>query len=680
MKIGFYPKIAWDGIRKNRRLYVPYFLTGSVMVMMSYLIFFLSSSEYLKHMEGGGSLRSLLPFGSAVIALFSLAFMFYSRSFLMRRRYGEFGLYSVLGMGKSHLRRVMLYESLMTGGISVACGLAAGIAFSKLAELCMHNLLREAVDYTLRIDVSSIGKTVLLFAGIYFLLFLSSVWKVQRSHPLEMMHTEHKGEKAPKGNWILAVLGMLILGVAYYLALSIKSPLSAVIWFFVAVILVMIATYLLFVAGSVFLCKLLQKNKRYYYQTNHFVSVSSMAYRMKRNGAGLASICILITMVLVMISSTLSLYIGAEDSLAEQYPKEISMRMYLPSEKDFTEETFSKLRDGVNRLVPNCSEAVEFSSCDLPGCFTDSGFLIDLDAHSDFNVYRYENVGYLYLISLSDYNRLMNTQEALEDGECLIYGYRTEWSGDIFSIQDTQSFRVKRILEEMYIPSFAAVQIVPSAFLIVNDVSEAVAPFNNRENSWGYSVMEWFWSYDFNLDASSEEILEAYHNLHQGMGDLAVRSESGGYSYSLACKEAERSWFFGMYAGLLFIGIFLSVVFLFATVLMMYYKQISEGYEDAKRFDMMKKVGMTEKDIRRSIHSQMLTVFLSPLLLAGLHLAFAFPLIWKLLQLFNFSNLFLMIGVTLACFVVFGVVYLLVYAITSNVYYSLVSKSSAKTK
>lgn len=386
MRGSFYFKLAQEGIRKNRRLYIPYLLTGAVMAMMSYIIFFLSSSEMLEHMKGGGVLRTLLPVGSVVIATFSLMFLFYSSSFLIRQRYREFGLYHVLGMDKKDLSKIIFWENLISAVVSIVSGLFFGILLSKFAELVMHNLLLEEVNYNFRIDFASAGKVVILFCGIFILLYLRSCHKVRSSNSLELLHSANVGEKPPKANWLFAVAGVVLLAAAYYIAVSIKQPLTALMWFFVAVIMVIIATYLLFITGSVALCRLLQKNKRYYYQPNHFVSVSSMVYRMKRNGAGLASICVLITMVLVMLSATLALYIDAEDSLLQLYPKDISMRLFLLGMEYFDEESFARMRSGIDTVVPEKQDAAECGGVDIPGLITNDGILVDQESHQSFEL------------------------------------------------------------------------------------------------------------------------------------------------------------------------------------------------------------------------------------------------------------------------------------------------------
>lgn len=325
MKKGFYPKLAFDGIRKNKKMYLPYILTSIGMVMMYYIIIFLQFSQSIKDAVQSSTVTQILGLGSWVIAIFSCIFLFYTNSFLIKRRKKEFGLYNILGMDKHNLGIILFWETFIIAVISLVIGLAAGIAFSKLAELVFLNLLKIDATFDLTVSSQGIGLCAIIFTVINILLFFNSLRQVRSSSAISLVKSEQTGEKPPKVNWIFGILGVLLLGGAYYISLSIKEPLQALTLFFVAVIMVIIGTYLVMISGSVLFCRLLQKNKKYYYKPNHFVSVSSMVYRMKRNGAGLASICILATMVLVMISSTTSLYFGEEDALAIRYPREINI-------------------------------------------------------------------------------------------------------------------------------------------------------------------------------------------------------------------------------------------------------------------------------------------------------------------------------------------------------------------
>lgn len=678
MNKSFYPKIAAEGIKKNKQLYFPYILMGAIMVMMIYIIFFLSGLEAVSHMKGGNTLKMVLPLGGIVVAVFSLLFMFYSNSFLLRQRNKELGLYNILGMDKGNLQKIMLWENLFAASLSIGGGLILGIAFSKLAELIMYNLLSENITYSFQIDFQSVKNTVLIFVGIYLILLINSLIRVRRSSPLELLHSKGIGEKPPKANWLFAVTGVILLVAAYYIALSIQQPTSALLWFLVAVIMVILATYLLFISGSVAFCRLLQKNKKYYYKPNHFVSVSSMAYRMKRNGAGLASICVLITMVLVMLSATISLYAGGEDSLRATYPKDFQVRMFVPRAEDLNDETFYKMRSGIDNIVPAKEDVTEYSAIQIAGLFTKNGIIVDQASHSKLGMTDYENLGYVQIITLDDYNRITGSNETLNPEECLLHCYRTDYANNTFTIENCSPLKVKKVVDKMPVSGYTAVQVVPTVTLVTVDMITLTQPISSMINSSGISVLECFWNYDFNLDATPEEEIEAYENIKKNMDNIALHDDDGAYHYQLSCKEESRTSFFGMYAGLLFIGVILSIVFLLAAVLIIYYKQISEGYEDQKRFEVMQKVGMTKQNIRKSVNSQVLTVFFLPLLLAGLHLAFAFPIVWKLLQLFSFHNMGLMILVTAVCFAAFAFVYAVVYKITSNAYYAIVSNEKNK--
>ena len=351
MKLGFYPKLAWTGMRSNRKLYLPYLITCISMVAMLYIVGYLSGAEAVRHLPGGQFIQESLGLGVWIIALFAGLFLLYSSSFLMRRRKKEFGLYNILGMGKGHLGMVVFCETVMTAVISIFTGLFAGMTLSKLAELCIVNIVGGEVDYSLTVSGSSAVIASVVFAVIFLVIMVKSLWQIRRTNAINLLKSENVGEKLPRLHWFWGTLGAVVLGAAYYLALSIEDPLSALFIFFGAVGMVIVATYLLFMSGSVLLCKLLQKNKRYYYKPNHFVSVSSMAYRMTRNGAGLASICILLTMVLVMLSSTSCLYFGVEEILHTRYPREITVDAYVTNPENGDYEDFAPVRDYIGSIL-----------------------------------------------------------------------------------------------------------------------------------------------------------------------------------------------------------------------------------------------------------------------------------------------------------------------------------------
>lgn len=674
MKRVFYPKLALSGIRRNSRIYFPYILTGGVMVMMYYILSFLKQSSALEKMEGGSVIMMMLPLGCIVVAVFSLLLLFYANSFLIKQRYREFGLYSVLGMDKRNVSRVMFWDALFSGLASMAAGLIAGIALSKAAELMLMNMLEMDISFDLTIGISALVQTLLVYGVIYFLLLLSSLVRVRRAKPLELMRCSNIGEKRPKFSWIFAVLGVILLGVAYYLAVNIEEPLTALFSFFIAVLLVIIGTYMLFISGSVALCRLLQKNKKYYYKPEHFVSVSSMMFRMKRNGAGLASICILLTMVLVMISSTASLYFGEEDSLKKRYPAGVNIAVTSSVSDDISDKRIDTLKD---IILPYCSEEADFSdyiSCSVAGMFGENGIMINPANADDVLLSSYENLGYMYVVSLSDYNKMAGENKTLADDECLIYSSRISTRWETFEMEYGGSYKVKERLNEYRENEEALAMVMPSVYVIVNDTEKFLEPIKDMKTALGESFIIYEWDCYFDA-ASTEDEIRAANEINEILRGYFKENESLA-SANVKSRSDQRGRFLEMYGSLFFIGIMLSIVFLLAAVLIIYYKQLSEGYEDRKRFGIMQKVGMTKRDIRKSINSQTLTVFFAPLVMAGIHLAFAYPFVSKILLMFAFDNQVLNIAVNLLCFAAFGIFYGVIYKLTSVTYFAIVSNVS----
>ena len=679
MKIDFYPRLAWDGIRKNKRLYLPYILTCAGMVMMFYIIHHLAAMPALDGMAGGSTTKLTLGFGVWVIAVFALIFLTYTNSFLMRRRQKEFVLYNILGMGKKNLGLVYIWETLFVFVISMTLGLVCGIGLSKMAELGLVRMLYGEITYDFTISSEVILDTFLVFGVIFVFLFLKGMLTLWRLNAVSLLKSENTGEKPPRANYLLGIGGILILAAAYYIAVSIQSPLLALSWFIIAVIMVIIATYLLFVAGSVMMCRILQKNQKYYYQKNHFVAVSSMVYRMKRNGAGLASICILSTMVLVMMLGAGSLYFGAEDSLKTRYPREISVSVdFVSFEEDhvYTSEKEEHLLAEINQILDDNDVTPKNKECYLSssivGMLGNGKLIANPEIVNTANVDTMEKVTQVYFVPLSEYNECMGMQETLREGEVLIHCVRRSYDNPEIHLADGTVLTVKKQVDAMMGSGDAAMDIIPSVFVVVNDL-EAISDSINSEftNEDYYCRPELHYGFDTGLEA--EEEIRLAEEIRTHVQELDDTGEGGFYSYSVECREAEREDFYGTYGGIFYLGVILSFVFILATVLIIYYKQVTEGYEDESRFAIMQKVGMTKKDIRKSINSQMLTVFFLPLAAAVLHLSFAFPMVQKLLALFNLRNVSLMILIMTISVLVFGIFYGIIYKVTSNAYYSIVS-------
>ena len=680
MKTGLYARLAWTGMVKNKRLYLPYLLSCTGMVLMFYILLGLSGSPMLAHMSGGGSsaiILRILRLGTVVMAVFSLLFLFYTHSFLIRRREREFGLYNVLGMGKGNIARILLWETAITYGVTAGAGLILGVVLYKLAELGLVRLLRNTVTYTLSVSVSSLLVTAALFAVIQALILLNSLRQLHTVNAIALLRSENVGERPPRAKWVLTLAGVVLLGGAYWLAVSIKEPLAAFLWFFAAVIMVILATYLLFISGSVTLCRGLQRNKKYYYRPQHFVSVASMTYRMKRNGAGLASVCILATMVLVMISSTTCLYFGQEDAVNARYPRDMDVAVYGRSDHPLDEAEAEQLRQGVESTVFNfggqTSNVATYREISVSG-LPDGG---DLRlGNAGVSAADSTHVIHIYFVPLEEYNAVTGQSLTLEDGQVYVAALRTEFHSDTLSIDGGMTRHVMK-REIPALVGAAVADITPSLTVVVPDFEQFVPELQSYlTNKYGwYPTATWHYAFDTDLPENQQGNIDGVTpNLEDALnGYLAGVSSDWGVGVSVESKAANRADFYGMYGGLFFLGIMLSIVFIFAAVAILYYKQLSEGYEDQSRFDIMQKVGMTKGDIRRSINSQLLTVFSLPLLMAGVHLCFAFPFIHKLLMLFNLDNKGLLIGTTAVSFAVFAVLYALVYKLTGNAYYHIVA-------
>mgnify|MGYP000088599942 CR=1 FL=1 len=676
MKFGLYPKLAFEGIKKNKRLYIPYILTCVGMIIMYYIIMFIQTDETVINLPFGGSgVIMVLEFGGWVVAFFSLLFLFYTNSFLMRRRKKEFGLYNILGMGKFNLARIIFWETVIIATVSLSIGLVIGIALAKLAELGLLNLLNADVNYTVSVSIHGVIMTLAVFGVIFLILLLNSIRQIKFSTAMSLLKSENTGEKPPKANWFWGISGAIILGVAYYIAITVENPIAAMLYFFLAVIMVIAATYILMMTGSVVFCRILQKNKRYYYKANHFVSVSSMAYRMKRNGAGLASICILATMVLVMISSTTCLYFGIESTLTARYPKDINFDLRCADIDYFYGSAPDEAKEAISQKVSDfggeITDSYAYRNVSFEGGIT--GDTVDISRY--FNSIAPSEISSMVImefVPLEDYNTIMGTRETLEPGEAFVIPYRTEFSEDELKINDYVRFKVKKVSNDFIYSASAAMDAMPTIIVIVPDMRESLSVFENMADYRGAQLMSMKWTYNFDTSVVKEKQAELNRDIRNNIGDetfsgnemIRIQSES---------REANRDDYYSLFGGLFYIAIILSIVFIIAAVLIIYYKQISEGYEDRARFDIMQKVGMTKREIKRSINSQLLTVFFMPLAAAGLHLAFAFPMIKRILMLFNLNNPMLFAMTTIISFAAFAVAYTIVYKITSNAYYGIVS-------
>lgn len=642
----FYPRLAAINIKKNSKTYLPFIITCICTISMFYIMHEISINKGLDGASGSESLKMILRLGTIIIGIFSAIFLFYTNSFLIKRRKKEIGLYNVLGLEKKHIAKVLFFEFIYTSVFSLVAGLVLGMILDKLMFLLLLKLLKFKVAFGFTISVPSIIKTLMLFAAIFFTNLLANLVQIKLLKPVDLLKGGEQGEKEPKTKWIMTIIGVIALGAGYGLALKVKSPLSALTMFFVAVILVMVGTYALFTSGSIVVLKLLRKNKGYYYKTSHFISVSGMMYRMKQNAVGLANICILSTCVLVMISTTVSLYVGMEDVLRTRYPRNILM-----SATQKNENKEEKLHEVIETVAKNSNiqlqDKVSYWSNTYP-VIKEDGKL-----HITSNETLSSDVAVVVLVPISDYNRLLGGNITLDDGEAVIYSKAKDYDKNNFTVDD-KSLKIKKVLDKpIEALGNGLDDIVDSYILFVNNI-EDLGPQGYKEYSIGVDVK-----------GSDEDIKILTNKLNEKFkeNNLEVRVDS---------SAGSREDFLMSYGGLFFLGIFLGALFLMATVLIIYYKQISEGYDDKNRFEIMQKVGMSKVEIKKTIRSQVLMVFFLPLVTAVIHVGFAFPMITKLLAVLNLRNVSLFMVATLITILVFAAIYGIVFSLTAKAYYKIV--------
>lgn len=576
-----YSRLAFTNIKNNKTLYMPYIISGMVMIAMFYVMMFLDNSKGLSKVPGADALASIMGLGCGTIAVFSYIFLFYTNSFIIKRRKKEVGIYNILGMEKRHIARVLIIETLTVALAAIASGIIAGILFSKLMIMFLYRIMNIKAQINFTVSASAIVNTILIFGVLYFLTLIYNLMQVKLANPIELLRGGNVGEKEPKSKWLIAIIGLGCLAGGYYIAITTKSPLQVLSLFFVAVLLVIVGTYLLFISGSIVILKALRKNKKFYYNKKHFAAVSGMIYRMKQNAGGLASICVLSTMVLVVVSTTVSMYAGMEGELKQRYPSDISVYSWY---KEVPADV--NLDDALKEAAADSDKIIADSACNVKDSksYTYFSWTVFREGTEFKPVLSYDNdISLLYFVTGDEIDEMetgfkesLNKKiPQLDTGSVAVYGTK-KFNGDIINLLGKEF------------------------------------------------------------------------------------------------KVAAREQIYVLYGGLFFIGIFLGTMFLMVTVMIIFYKQISEGYDDKARYEIMEKVGMSNDEVKKSITSQVRMVFFLPIILAACHLAAAFPLLRRLLVMFNLTDIKLIAICMSATFLVFVAIYYIVFKITSRAYYRIV--------
>lgn len=663
---NLYPRLAATNLKKNRRFYLPYLLACIVIVALFCIMLTLASDPYLGQMQHGGSVSQVLGFGVLIMALFSAIILFYTNSTFTKQRKREFAIYNILGMEKRHISYVLFWESLYTAAMALFFGLVAAGVFSKLLQLVLVRLIGGEATFGLNISLMSIGYTAVFFGALFLLLLLNTIRIIHLSNPVQLLRAGSEGEREPRSKWILALLGAVCLAAGYIISLRTNAALYAIQYFFPAVILVIIGTYLTFIALSIVVLKALRKNRRYYYKTSHFATVSGLIYRMSRNAAGLASICILSTMVLVTVSTTVSLYKGVDAYAAVRWPQDMTLTLMTDKQTNTVPDVAPVLqvvddamtRSGLTQSNVHGYRTVRFStlrSGDALDQFTGSG----VDAYT------------VLVLDTEGYADLTGEQVTLAPGEALAWTDGKPF-GDTVTICG-RAFRLRQ-LDSFPLDSGSSIMGLHTLYLVVPDLDSVLdlrAQQNACVSEHGGTRSMLNYTYQFDLSGTDAEQLDALHAL---LSDPAFESaaEAANVQYTTDMRADGYPTLRSMYGGFLFLGFFLGFVFLFATVLIIYYKQVSEGYDDRGRFRIMQQVGMTPKEVKATIRTQVLLMFFLPLVTAAIHIAFAFPLIKQIVFAFGLQNVHLFLLCTLGTFGVFALLYTFVYLLTARTYYRIV--------
>ena len=672
MHKGIFSRLAKQNIRNNKSTYIPYIITCIFCIAMIYMMEFLRDCPTLDQaVRQADEVRMIVFTGEIVVEIFCIIFLIYSNSFLMKRRQKEIGLYNILGLERNHIGIVMFLETIITSIGSLAGGIAAGIIGSKLALLLLLKLLHIPSVLGFYISVKGIFTCLFMFGIVFLMILFLNLAKIHLSRPVELLRGNNTGEKEPAAKWLMALIGFICLGAGYYLAVTTESPIKAITIFLLAVILVMAGTYLLFTAGSIVILKFLRRRKSFYYRTGNFISISGMLYRMKQNAIGLASICILSTGVLLMISMTVSIYFGMNDIMLNRYPYDVDMSVTSISEDECQTaiEAFEKAI--ADNKVP-VEKSVEEIYLDIV-CSKNGDQILIKPTNTIRNS---DSVLVLSLLDQAEYERLTGISANLNDGEIFAW-YPSAVQKDSVTVDETE-FTVKKWLDKNPL-TCGEDAVSDNAVLVVTD--EDFKKFDEMRTEMYKGVSSAPAGEDLTLhlglDITGSEtdkidfgtpVMEAVKDLRKNGG----LSENSWITSGIRQQEYES--YYADNGSLLFIGIFLGSLFLMGTAMIIYYKQISEGYEDQKRFEIMQKVGLSRREVRSSVRRQILMVFFLPLLMAMLHITMAFPMIRRLLLLFGMTNTKLFIGCTAGTVLIFAVVYGLIYLMTARSYYHIVER------
>lgn len=666
-----YFKLAKTNLSNNKPFYIPYIISSIITVAMLYMMSFLSDNKGLNKIMGADSLAIIFRLGVGIIVIFSYIFLFYTNSFIIKRRKKEIGVYNILGMEKRHLSKVLFVETMYSAVISLICGIIVGIVFSKFILMVLYGIIGIHKTVEFFVNIHGIILCIVSFGILFLLTFLYNFMQIKLANPIELLRGTSVGEREPKTKILMTIIGVVCLAIAYYIAITTENPLNVLTLFFVAVLLVVIGTFALFTAGSIALLKLLRNNKKFYYNKKHFMAVSGMLYRMKQNAAGLASICILSTMVLVVISTTVSMYVGIQDELMARYPNDVCVTVDYNSVIDKSSEIEKAIFDEIDSAEVKNKKAFSYLSV-FVGQKRDN-FTTDKEHLSFQNSYLF------YILSKDDFIKRDNSFKDkignISKGEAVVVLNKKYDKKDIKIFG--QSYKVNKSFEHTYDNDLYVLSTLNGLGYIILDNNESVQElYDVQEKMLGKGANYYTNKIRFDFKSGNKkQKIAAYKKVDNAVKRYFKDNKNDKKeisSYWVESRQENEKNFYLLYGGLFFLGIFLGTMFLMVTVMIIFYKQITEGYDDRERYQILEKVGMSNREVKDTIKSQIRIVFVLPIFAAAIHVTAAFPMVYRLLQMLNLNNEKLFAGCLAVTIIVFAVIYYLVFKVTSRAYYRIV--------
>ena len=666
-----YFKLAKTNLSNNKPFYIPYIISSIITVAMLYMMSFLSDNKGLNKIMGADSLAIIFRLGVGIIIIFSYIFLFYTNSFIIKRRKKEIGVYNILGMEKRHLSKVLFVETTYSAVISMVCGIIIGIAFSKFMLMVLYGIIGIHKTVEFFVNIHGIILCIVSFGILFLLTFLYNFMQIKLANPIELLRGTSVGEREPKTKILMTIIGVVCLAIAYYIAITTENPLNVLTLFFVAVLLVVIGTFAIFTAGSIALLKLLRNNKKFYYNKRHFMAVSGMLYRMKQNAAGLASICILSTMVLVVISTTVSMYVGIQDELAARYPNDVCVTVDYNSVIDKSSEIEKAIFDEIDSAEVKNKKAFSYLSV-FVGQKGDN-FTTDKEHLSFQNSYLF------YILSKDDFIKRDNSFKDkignISKGEAVVVLNKKYDKKDIKIFG--KSYKVNKSFEHIYDDNLYVLSTLNGLGYIILDNNESVQElYDVQEKMLGKGANYYTNKIRFDFKSGNKkQKIAAYKKVDNAVKRCFKDNKNDKKeisSYWVESRQENEKNFYLLYGGLFFLGIFLGTMFLMVTVMIIFYKQITEGYDDRERYQILEKVGMSNREVKDTIKSQIRIVFVLPIFAAAIHVTAAFPMVYRLLQMLNLNNEKLFAGCLAVTIIVFAIIYYLVFKVTSRAYYRIV--------